>query len=410
MFDVKKIRKDFPMLVKADKSEHPVAYLDNAATTFKPQSVVDAVVRYYTEESVNIHRGDYDLSYQVSDEYEKARATIARFLNADEKEVVFTSGASASLNLVAYGWGQTFLKKGDVILSSEAEHASNILPWMKAAEETGAVIEYIELTDEGELTVENFKKAIHDKVKVVAIAHITNVLGFIAPIKEIAKIAHEYGALVSVDGAQSVPHIKSDVKDWDIDFLAFSAHKMCGPTGVGILYGKYHLLEEMKPFMLGGGSNARFDICGNIQLKNAPFKFEAGTPAIEAVLGFKAAVEYLESVGMDNIEKAEHELRVYLVNELSKMEHVTIYNPHAATGIVTINVKDIFAQDVAVYLNSKGIAVRAGNHCAKILVELIKTGETVRISLNFYNTKEEVDRVIDALRTITLEQCIDLYL
>lgn len=410
MFDVKKIRQDFPMLVKADKSEHPVAYLDNAATTFKPQSVVDAVVHYYTEESVNIHRGDYDLSYQVSDEYEKARATIARFLNADEKEVVFTSGASASLNLVAYGWGQTFLKKGDVILSSEAEHASNILPWMKAAEETGAVIEYIELTDEGELTVENFKKAIHDKVKVVAIAHITNVLGFIAPIKEIAKIAHEYGALVSVDGAQSVPHIKSDVKDWDIDFLAFSAHKMCGPTGVGILYGKYHLLEEMKPFMLGGGSNARFDICGNIQLKNAPFKFEAGTPAIEAVLGFKAAVEYLESVGMDNIEKAEHELRVYLVNELSKMEHVTIYNPHAATGIVTINVKDIFAQDVAVYLNSKGIAVRAGNHCAKILVELIKTGETVRISLNFYNTKEEVDRVIDALRTITLEQCIDLYL
>lgn len=410
MFDVKMIRQDFPMLVKADNSEHPVAYLDNAATTFKPQSVVDAVVRYYTEESVNIHRGDYDLSYQVSDEYEKARATIARFLNADEKEVVFTSGASASLNLVAYGWGQTFLKKGDVILSSEAEHASNILPWMKAAEETGAVIEYIELTDEGELTVENFKKAIHDKVKVVAIAHITNVLGFIAPIKEIAKIAHEYGALVSVDGAQSVPHIKSDVKDWDIDFLAFSAHKMCGPTGVGILYGKYHLLEEMKPFMLGGGSNARFDICGNIQLKNAPFKFEAGTPAIEAVLGFKAAVEYLESVGMDNIEKAEHELRVYLVNELSKMEHVTIYNPHAATGIVTINVKDIFAQDVAVYLNSKGIAVRAGNHCAKILVELIKTGETVRISLNFYNTKEEVDRVIDALKTITLEQCIDLYL
>lgn len=410
MFDVKKIRQDFPMLVKADKSEHPVAYLDNAATTFKPQSVVDAVVRYYTEESVNIHRGDYDLSYQVSDEYEKARATIARFLNADEKEVVFTSGASASLNLVAYGWGQTFLKKGDVILSSEAEHASNILPWMKAAEETGAVIEYIELTDEGELTVENFKKAIHDKVKVVAIAHITNVLGFVAPIKEIAKIAHEYGALVSVDGAQSVPHIKSDVKDWDIDFLAFSAHKMCGPTGVGILYGKYHLLEEMKPFMLGGGSNARFDICGNIQLKNAPFKFEAGTPAIEAVLGFKAAVEYLESVGMDNIEKAEHELRVYLVNELSKMDHVIIYNPHAATGIVTINVKDIFAQDVAVYLNSKGIAVRAGNHCAKILVELIKTGETVRISLNFYNTKEEVDRVIDALKTITLEQCIDLYL
>lgn len=410
MFDVNKIRQDFPMLKKADASENAVAYLDNAATTLKPQVVVDAMVSYLTEKSVNIHRGDYDLSYQVSEEYEQARKTIARFLNAEEKEVVFTSGASASLNLVAYGWGQTFLKKGDVILSSEAEHASNILPWMKAAEETGAIIEYIELTSEGELTIENFKKAMHDKVKVVAVAHITNVLGFIAPIKEMARIAHEYGAIISVDGAQSVPHIKTDVKDWDIDFLSFSAHKMIGPTGVGILYGKFELLEEMKPFMLGGGSNARFDICGNIQLKNAPFKFEAGTPAIEAVLGFKAAVEYLESVGMDAIEKREHELRVYLVEALKKMDHVIIYNEHAATGIVTINVKDIFAQDVAVYLNSKHIAVRAGNHCAKILVELIHTGETVRISINFYNTKEEIDRVIEALKTITLEQCIDLYL
>ena len=410
MFDVKKIRQDFPMLKKADASENAVAYLDNAATTLKPQVVVDEMVSYLTEKSVNIHRGDYDLSYQVSEEYESARKAIAHFLNADEKEVVFTSGASASLNLVAYGWGQTFLKEGDVILSSEAEHASNILPWMKAAEETGAVIEYIELTEEGELTIENFKKAMHEKVKVVAVAHITNVLGFIAPIKEMARIAHEYGALISVDGAQSVPHIKTDVKDWDIDFLAFSAHKMIGPTGVGILYGKYHLLEEMKPFMLGGGSNARFDICGNIQLKNAPFKFEAGTPAIEAVLGFKAAVEYLESVGMDVIEKREHGLRVYLVEALKKMDHVIIYNEHAATGIVTINVKDIFAQDVAVYLNSKGIAVRAGNHCAKILVELIHTGETVRISINFYNIIEELDRVIEALKTITLVQCINLYL
>lgn len=410
MFDVKKIRNDFPMLVKADKSDKPIAYFDNAATTFKPQSVVDAVVHYYTDESVNIHRGDYDLSYQVSDEYEQSRKAVARFIHADPNEVIFTSGASASLNLVAYGWGQKFLKKGDVILSSEAEHASNILPWFKAAEETGATIEYIELTDEGELTLDNFKKAMHDKVKVVAVAHITNVLGFIAPIKEMAKIAHDYGALISVDGAQSVPHIKTDVKDWDIDFLSFSSHKMIGPTGVGVLYGKYELLEKMDPFMLGGGSNARFDICGNILLKNPPYKFEAGTPAIEAVLGLRAAVEYLESVGMDTIESVEHELRVYLVHELQKLPHVIVYNPHAATGIVTINVEGIFAQDTALYLNSKGIAVRAGNHCAKILVDVLKTSETVRISLEFYNTKEEVDRCIEALKTITLEQCIDLYL
>lgn len=410
MFNLKKIRKDFPMLVKADQSENPTVYFDNAATAFKPQVVVDAVSRYYTEASVNIHRGDYDLSYQVSDEYEQARKSIARFLNANENEIVFTSGASASLNFIAYGYGRKFLKKGDVILSSEAEHASNILPWFKAAEETGAIIEYIPLTNEGELTVENFKKSMHDKVKVVAVAHITNVLGFIAPIKEMASITHEYGAVIAVDGAQSVPHIKSDVKDWDIDFLAFSAHKMCGPTGVGVLFGKYHLLEQMDPFMVGGGNNARFDICGNILLKNPPFKFEAGTPAIEAVLGFKAASEYLESVGMDAIEEEEHALRVYLVNALKEIPHVILYNPNAATGIVTINVEGIFAQDTALYLNSKGIAVRAGNHCAKILVEVLNTSETVRISLYFYNTKAEVDRLIEALRDITLEKCIDLYL
>jgi len=409
MFDVNKIRKDFPMFDKIDPAK-PLVYFDNAATTFKPRSVVDAVTRYYTTSSVNIHRGDYELSYQVSEEYEQARKSLASFINADEREVVFTSGASASLNLVAYGYGQKFLKPGDVILSSEAEHASNILPWFKAAEETGAIVEYIKLTEEGELTVENFRAAMHDKVKVVAVAHITNVLGFIAPIKEMAQITHEYGAVISVDGAQSVPHISTDVKDWDIDFLSFSAHKMCGPTGVGVLFGKYHLLQAMDPFMLGGGSNARFDICGNILLKNPPFKFEAGTPAIEAVLGFKAAVEYLQSVGMQAIEDYEHGLRVYLVEELSKLPHIHIYNPHAATGIVTFNVKEIFAQDAAMYMNSKGMAVRSGNHCAKILLDLLATSETIRASVYFYNTKEEVDRFIEVCKEVTLEKCIDLYL
>jgi len=409
MFDVKKIRRDFPMFDHIDAAK-PLVYFDNAATTFKPRSVIDAVVRYYTTSSVNIHRGDYDLSYQVSEEYETARKAVARFIHAEEREVVFTSGASASLNLVAYGYGRKFLKKGDVILSSEAEHASNILPWFKCAEETGAIVEYIKLTEEGELTIENFRAAMHDKVKVVAVANITNVLGFIAPITEMAKITHEYGAIISVDGAQSAPHIPTDVKAWDIDFLSFSAHKMCGPTGVGILFGKYEHLLAMDPFMLGGGSNARFDICGNILLKNPPFKFEAGTPAIEAVLGLKAAVEYLESVGMEAIEKYEHELRVYLVEQLSQLDSVHIYNPHAATGIVTFNFKDIFAQDAAMYLNSRGIAVRSGNHCAKILIDILKTSETIRASVYFYNTKEEVDRFIAVCKETTLEKCIDLYL
>jgi len=410
MLDVKKIRNDFPMFKNAEKTTPNLIYFDNAATTFKPQSVIDAVVRYYTSQSVNIHRGDYELSYQVSDEYEQTRKAVARFIRSEEREVVFTSGASASLNLVAYGYGQKFLKKGDVILSSEAEHASNILPWFKTAEVTGAVIEYIELTEEGELTIENFKKAMHEGVKVVAVAHITNVLGFIAPIKEMATIAHEYGAIISVDGAQSVPHIKTDVLDWDIDFLSFSAHKMVGPTGVGVLFGKYKLLEKMDPFMLGGGSNARFDICGNILLKNPPFKFEAGTPAIEAVLGLKAAILYLEEVGMDNIEEYEHDLRNYMVEKLQQLPNIHLYNPHAATGIVTFNVERIFAQDAAMYLNSQGIAVRSGTHCAKILIDVLKTSETIRSSVYFYNTKEEVDRFIQVCSEITLEKCVDLYL
>jgi len=409
MFDVNKIRQDYPMLNGRSMQGKPLVYFDNAATTFKPQVVIDTVVKYYTEQSANVHRGDYDLSYQVSEAYESAREAVARFINAQPREIVFTSGASAALNLVAYGWGQKYLKEGDVILSTEAEHASNILPWFKAAEVTKAIFEYIPLADNGEITLENFKAAMHSKVKVVTLANITNVLGYVAPIKEMAKIAHEFGAIIVVDGAQGVPHIATDVEDWDVDFLAFSAHKLCGPTGVGALYGKYELLQLTDPFMLGGGSNARFDICGNILLKNPPYKFEAGTPAIEAVLGFKAAIDYISAIGMENITNYEHELRAYLMSQIKDMEHITIYNPDAATGIITFNVKDIFAQDAASYINSQGIAVRAGNHCAKILMDMLQTSETIRASLYFYNTKEEIDHFANVIREITLEKCVDLF-
>jgi cysteine desulfurase / selenocysteine lyase len=409
MFDVNKIRLDYPMLNGQTMQGKPLIYFDNAATTFKPQTVIDAVVKYYTEQTANVHRGDYDLSYQVSEGYESARETVARFINAQPREIVFTSGASAALNLVAYGWGQKYLEPGDVILSTEAEHASNILPWFKAAEVTNAIFEYIPLAENGELTLENFKAAMHNKVKVVTLANITNVLGYVAPIKEMAKIAHEYGAIIVVDGAQGVPHIATDVEDWDVDFLAFSAHKLCGPTGVGALYGKYELLQKTDPFMLGGGSNARFDICGNILLKNPPYKFEAGTPAIEAVLGFKSAIDYISAIGMENIMEYEHELRKYLMSQIRDMDHITIYNPDAATGIITFNVKDIFAQDAASYINSQGIAVRAGNHCAKILMDMLQTSETIRASLYFYNTKEEIDHFVNVIREITLEKCVDLF-
>lgn len=405
MFDVLKVRADFPM-IQSLKERHMI-YFDSAATSFKPQCVIDKVNEYYTKENANIHRGDYDLSFEVSDEYEKARKTCAKFLNAQRwEEIVFTNGASSSLNLVAYGYGQKFLKEGDVILSTEAEHASNILPWFKVAEVTGAKIEYIPLNHDGTFEIDNFKKAMHEGVKVVTLAHVSNVLGYVMPIKEITKIAHEYGAIVVVDGAQSVPHIKTDVRDLDIDYLCFSSHKMLGPSGVGVLYGKYELLDKMDPFMLGGGSNARFDICGNILLKNPPFKFEAGTPCVEGVLGFKAALEYLMELGMDNVEKYGHDLHDYFLKRMSELDNVEVYNPKSETSIVTFNVKGIFAQDAAAYLNKMGIACRSGNHCAKILLNVIGVSETIRASVYLYNTKEEVDYLIDVLKDITIEKCI----
>ena len=409
MRDINEIRKDFPMLQNKTMSGYPLVYLDNAATTFKPQCVIDTVVDYYTNNTCNTHRGDYELSVMVSDAYENTRVSVAKLINCKPKEVVFTSGASAALNLVAYGYGRKHLKNGDVILSTEAEHASNILPWFKVAEETGATIEYIPLTEEGKLTIENFKKALHENVKVVTFASVTNVMGYIAPVKEMAKLAHEVGAIVVVDGAQTVAHIKVDVEDEDIDFLAFAGHKLCGPTGVGVLYGKYELLEITDPFMLGGGSNARFDICGNILLKDPPYKFESGTPAIEAVLGLKTAVDYILDLGFDYIMQRERELHDYLVGKMKQLDNIILYNSTAETGIVTFNVKDVFSQDAASYLSTKGIAVRSGNHCAKILVNVLKTGETIRASLYFYNTIEECDVLVEALMTTTVENCIGIF-
>lgn len=405
MLDVKKIREDFPMFQNTD-----IAYLDNAATTFKPQCVIDAIHHYYTHESVSVHRGDYELSYQVSKAYEDTRKAVAKFLNCKESEVVFTSGASGSLNLVAYGYGLEFLTNEDVVLTTEAEHASNILPWFKVSEETGAKIEYVPLQEDGLFTMDAFKKAMHDKVKVVTLANVSNVLGYYLPIKEICEVAHSYGAVVVCDGAQSVPHMKTDVQDSGVDFLAFSAHKMCGPTGVGILYGKFDHLKKMKPLMLGGGSNARFDICGNILLKEPPYKFEAGTPAIEAVLGFHEAINYLMSIGMENIAAYESDLHKYLVDKLKTCKNVQIYNPNADCGIVAFNVHGVFAQDASSYLSNHKIAVRAGNHCAKILMNVLNTSHTLRASLYFYNTYEEIDRFIDTVSEITVENCIDLVL
>ncbi len=409
MFDVAEIRKDFPMLNGKIMSNHPLVYLDNGATTLKPRQVIDAVNHFYMDITANAHRGDYELSQQVDKLYEDTRDVVARFINCDRREVVFTSGTTFGINQVAYGYVRTHLQKGDVILITDAEHASNVLPWFRLAEEIGAVIEYIPLNEVGRLTVENFRKAMHDRVRFVAVAAVGNVLGYKAPVREICQIAHEFGARVMIDGAQSVPHGVTDVRDMDCDFLTFSAHKMCGPSGMGIMYGKYELLQETEPLLLGGGANARFNSCGDVILKEVPYKYEAGTQNIEGIMGLKAAVEYLSAIGMDNIAAHEKELRTYLVDKLSQLDNVILYNPDGDTGIVTFNVKNIFSQDAAGYLSSQGVAVRSGNHCAKILVEFLGTDDTIRCSMYFYNTKEDADALVEAVRTCTIENCIGIF-
>ncbi|MGI6714024.1 MAG: aminotransferase class V-fold PLP-dependent enzyme [Bacilli bacterium] len=389
-------RKDFPMLNPLKEMQgHPLVYLDSASTSLKPQVVIDAITDYYQNYSVNAHRGDYDLAHHVDEMVESCRQTVADFINASDREIVFTSGTTASINLVAFGYGMKFLQEGDEILLTQAEHASNVLPWFKVAEVTKARIKYIPLDHQGRLTPENLRKTINKKTKIVAVAHVTNVLGYVVDIKKIAEICHEFGALIVVDGAQSVPHMPTDVVDWDLDFLSFSGHKMCGPTGVGVLYGKYHLLEAMDPLMTGGGQTAKFDMCGDVNFLLPPAKFEAGTANIAGIIGLKAAVEYLSKIGMERISAMEKELHQYAIKKMKKLDDVIIYNPDAEGGILSFNIKDVFAQDVATYFNAKGIAVRSGQHCAQILIDYLQTVATVRASWYFYNTKEDIDRFVE---------------
>lgn len=409
MFDVLQLRSDFPMLQGKKMQSHDLIYFDNGATTFKPYAVLDAISYYYTDMTCNAHRGDYDLSYRVDQAYEGARKRIAAFLHAEANEIIFTSGASEGLNLIAYGYGRKFLREGDIILTSEAEHASCVLPWMKVCEETGASIVYLPLDEEGRITIDALRACMSEQVKVITLAQISNVLGYEAPIKEICEIAHSYGAIVVVDGAQSVPHMPIDVKALDCDFLAFSAHKMCGPTGIGAVYGKYELLDAMDPFLMGGGSNARFDLCGNILMKQPPFKFESGTPNIEGVLGFQAAIDYLDAIGMEQIHAYEQELHAYVISRMQQMDNIHLYNPNADGAIVTFNIKDVFAQDGASYFNAQGIAVRSGQHCAKLLLEKLNTSATIRASFYFYNTKEEVDRFLQACEQANMRTCLDIF-
>ena len=404
MLDVDKIRKDFPMI----QNNPDLVYLDSAATSLKPQCVIDAVVDFYTKHTSNVHRGDYRVA-EINDKlYDGTRNLVAELIHCDKDEVVYTHNVSHSLNQIAFGL-KPMLKKGDTVLITYAEHASNVLPWFALQKEIGINIEYIETDEEANITIDTFKKAMHEGVKVVSVAEVTNVLGSIQPIKEMCEIAHSYGAYMIVDGAQSVPHMKVDVKDLDVDFLGFSAHKMCGPSGVGILYGKKKLLDAMEPVFYGGDMNARFNKDGEMLLKDTPVKFEAGTPNIEGVIGTGAAIQYLLSIGLDNIHEYEKELRAYAIEKLSQLDTIEIINPNNLYGPIDFNAKGVFAQDAAGFLASKNIAVRSGNHCAKILHNIIHTDQSIRASLYFYNTKEEIDRFVEACKEITLENCVGIF-
>ena len=405
MFDVKEIRKDFPMLVN-----HPeLIYFDNGATSLKPKCVIDAVNDFYMHHTSNVHRGDYAIAAQNDALYDETRKQVAKLINCTPDEVVYTHNVSQSMNQIAYGMGHDFLKAGDTVLISKVEHASNILPWFHLEQEHGIKVRYIPTDDEGNISIEEFEKCFDETVKAVSVAEVTNVLGSVQPVKQMCRIAHEHGAYMIVDGAQSVPHMPVDVRDLDIDFMGFSAHKMCGPGGVGILYGKKELLEKMTPMLYGGDMNARFYSNGEVILKDVPVKFEAGTPNIEGVIGTGEACRYLMQVGMDNIHQYEMELRAYFCEQLSKLDNIVIYNKDNLSGPIDFNVKDVFAQDAASYLASKNIAVRSGNHCAKLLHEVIGTDQTLRASLYFYNTKEEVDRFVKEAANITIENAIGIF-
>lgn len=384
-------REDFLML------NQNIVYFDSGATTLKPKILSEAISDYYNNYSANAHRGDYDISLRVDREFENTRRLVKELLNAkDAKEIVFTSGATDSLNKIINGFFKHKLKKGDEILLTKSEHASNILPWFELAEELGLIIRYIDLDENYEVKLENIK--IMPNTKVISLAHVTNVVGDIRPVKEITKLAHENGIYVLIDGAQSVPHMKVDVKDLGIDFLAFSAHKMLGPTGLGIIYGKEEYLKQFKPTVVGGGMNASFSYDGTRVYNEIPYLLEAGTPNIASVIGFGKVIEYINNIGIENIHKHEEELKKYAVKRLKEIPNIKIYNENTEGGIVVFNYEGIFAQDLAIYLNKYNICVRAGNHCAKMLKDEIGVKNTCRASFYLYNTKEEIDYLVKVLK------------
>ena len=377
-------RVDFAIL------ENDIVYFDKC--------VVDKIVEYYTKYTSNIHRGDYDAAVKTNELYDDTRNVVSKFVNCSSDEVIFTSGTTMSINMVVFGFMKNVLKEGDEVLLTRSEHASNVLPWIKLSEDIGIKIRYMELDEDYSLSVDSVRKSITDKTKVISIAHVTNVIGDVRDIESIGNICLEKDIYFCVDGAQSVPHMKVDFKNSNIDFLSFSGHKMCGPTGVGCLISKKKYLDKFEPLCYGGGMNQYFESDNSYELKNGVTKFEAGTPNIAGVIGLREAILYLMDIGMDNIHKYEMELKKYLINGLSKLSNIEVYNSNSSSGIVAFNINGVFAQDSSIYLNHYNIYVRAGNHCTKMLKDDIGVKNTVRVSMYFYNTFQDVDRLLEVLK------------
>jgi len=394
------LRNDFPIFKKKINGKDLV-YLDNASTTQKPYSVIESITDFYSNYNSNIHRAVYQLAEEATELYENSRDKIANFINVRPEEIIFTRNTTESINLIAHSWARSNLKRDDVIAITEIEHHSNIVPWQILCQEIGTRLEYVGIDESGFLDVEYLIELISSKkVKLVSISHMSNVLGTIVPIERIIKTAHQYDIPVIVDGAQSVPHMPVDVKKLDCDFLVFSAHKMLGPTGVGVLYAKKEFLEKMKPFM-GGGDMIKEVFKFHTNYNEVPYKFEAGTPNIADVVGFGAAIEYLEKIGMENIRKHEISLTEYALESMQSLKYITIYGPRDSNfrgGVISFNIADIHPHDLATIMNDHGIAIRSGHHCAQVLMQRLNVPATSRASFYIYNTKEEIDKFVNAIK------------
>lgn len=397
-FDAKKIRADFPVLNQIVNDE-PLIYLDNAATTQKPQAVLDVLNHYYLQDNANVHRGVHTLAERATAEFEAARKKVQQFIHANSsKEIVFTKGTTDSLNIIAQSYGE-FIQAGDEIVISKMEHHANLIPWQQLAKRKQAVLRYIPLTADGHLDVQAAKTIINEKTAIVALAQVSNVLGTVNPVKEIAQLAHQHQAIMVVDGAQAVAHMPVDVQDLDCDFYCFSGHKMCGPTGIGVLYGKQTLLEKMEPVAFGGEMIDFVDLYESTWTE-LPWKFEAGTPNIASAIGLGAAIDYLEKIGMQTIHEYEQAIVAELLPKLQQIDGLTIYgpqNPAEHTAVIAFNLDHLHPHDVASALDMQGIAVRAGHHCAQPLIKELGCFATARASFYFYNTKEEADQLVAAI-------------